>query len=81
VLTTPNQQPNYWINISTKIGSSTVDHFVLTYRAYVNATETVYTAGQIIRLYADPGTQVSHIFPDGAAGATLRLSGHFVNVP
>ena len=81
VPTTPNQQPNHWIAINTKIGSATVDHFVLTYRTYVNATETVYNAGQIVRLYADPGTQVSATFPDLAAGATLRLSGHFVNVP
>jgi hypothetical protein len=85
VPTDPSLQPVNSIAIHTQIGSAAVDHRVLSHRISISTggpAFTIYHVGQNVRLYADPGTQVSGTnFPSDTGTASLTLSGHFVNVP
>jgi len=83
VPTSVSQQPLDSIVIRTQIGSAVIGHIVLSNRVSIDSTGfSVYHLGQSVRLYADPGTQVSAVgFASNTGTASVTFSGHFVNVP
>jgi hypothetical protein len=83
VPTAASQQPVFSICVRTQIGSTTVRHIVLAHRTSLESPGfSVYSIGQNVRLYADPGTQVrSGCVPFNTLTAEVALSGHFVNAP
>jgi hypothetical protein len=85
VPTDPGHQAVDSISISTQVGSATVGHLVLTYRVQNDPPPTgftIYHAGQHLKLYADPGTQVrGEGFPSNTSTGSVTISGHYVNLP
>jgi hypothetical protein len=82
--TSVDLQPNDFVFIRTELGSTMVEHDLVSYRIESRPAPTgftTYLVGQIVKLYADPGTQVQALFATDASSARVTLSGHFVNVP
>jgi hypothetical protein len=81
--TTPDLQPNDFVQIRTQVGPTTMNHPLVSTRTAIvpSSNFTVYFAGQVVKIYADPGTQVQGIFSGEADSALVKLSGYLVNVP
>lgn len=74
-------------SIRTRQGNTPngVVHYLVSTEQGFSGTSTGFVAGQVMRLYADPGTQVlvraGRNPATGTGNAFIAVSGHFVDVP
>ncbi len=75
-------QPMDGFELRTRIGSTTVSHILVSYRVSNGvAGFATYFTGQVVKFYADPGTQVKAFPPTDTSSALVTLSGYYVDVP
>ena len=79
--TSANIQPMDGLQIRTQIGSTSAAHILVSYRVESGSSFTTHYAGQIVKFYADPGTEVYALFSTNASSFLITLSGHYVDVP
>ena len=86
-LTTANLQPVDNLNILITTNSVQETHYVLGHRTHIDPpnqiipSQTSYVVAQSVRLYADPGTQVTLFGRSPEYVSAIMFSGYFVNVP